>query len=55
MGLQMGRIDHQLIGLPALGSQGSEDLVEHPEPAPSDEAVVDRLGWPVFGRRVTYS
>src|SRR3546814_8729654 len=53
MGLQMGRIDHQLIRLPTLGSQRSEYLVEHAEPAPSDEAVVDRLGWAVFGRRVT--
>src|SRR3546814_19873712 len=53
MGLQMGRIDHQLIRLPTLGSPRSEYLVEHAEPAPSDEAVVDRLGWAVFGRRVT--
>jgi len=44
MSLQIGRIYHQLIGLAALRCQRRENLVEHTEPAPTDEAVVDRLG-----------
>ena len=43
MRLQMRRADHQLIRLAALGRQCRKDLVEHPQPTPSDEAVVDRL------------
>lgn len=43
MSLQVGGVDHQCIGLAALGRQSGEDLVEHPKPAPADEAIVDRL------------
>ena len=53
MGLQMGRVDHESIGFPALGNQGGENLVKHAKPTPSDEAVIDRLGRPIFGRRIT--
>jgi len=52
MRLQMRRIDHQLIRFPACRRERREDLVEHAEPAPADEAFVDRLGWPILCRRV---
>lgn len=39
----MGSVDHQLIGLAALGCQFGEDAVEHAKAAPPDEAVVDGL------------
>ena len=52
MRFQIGRIYHQLIGLAALRCQRRENLVEHTQAAPMDEAVVDRLGWPVLGRRI---
>ena len=48
----MGGIDHQPIGLPALGSELGEDPVEHAQAAPADEAVVDRLVRPIVGRRI---
>jgi hypothetical protein len=43
MGFQMGSIDHQLIRLAALGGQFSQDPIEDAEPAPADEAIIDRL------------
>jgi hypothetical protein len=52
MRLQVGCIDHQLVRLPALRRERCEDLVEHAEPAPADEAVVDRLRRPILNRRV---
>lgn len=39
----MGRVDHQLVGLAALGRQRGEYPVEYAEPAPPDEAIIDRL------------
>src|SRR3546814_5322409 len=48
----LGRIDHQLIRLTALCRKAREDLVEYTQPAPADEAVVDRLWWTVFRRRI---
>ena len=52
MRLQMRCVDHQLVGLAALGGKGCEDAVEHAHPAPADEAVVDRfvrtvIGWSI--------
>ena len=52
MGLEMGRVDHHRVGRAAVGCQGGEDPVEHPDPAPADEAVVERLRRPVDGGRV---
>lgn len=49
----MGGVDHELIGLPALGCQLAKDAVEHPQTAPADEAVVDRLVRTIGGRRIT--
>ena len=53
MRLQMGGVDHQLIGLAALCRQFGEYPVEYAEAAPADEAVVDRLVGTVFAGRVT--
>jgi hypothetical protein len=39
----MGRIDHQLVWLPALRRERCEDIVEHAEPAPADETVSNHL------------
>jgi hypothetical protein len=52
MRLQIGRNYHQLIGLAVLRCQRRENLVEHTEPPPTDEAVVDRLERPVLARRI---
>lgn len=52
MRLQVGSIDHQLIGLPALGGELSEDAVEHIQAAPADEAVVDCFVRTISGRRI---
>jgi hypothetical protein len=48
----MGGIDHEPIGLPALGSEFGEDAVEHAQAAPADEPVVDRLVRAIGGRRI---
>lgn len=52
MSLEVRGLDHQPIRAVALGRQFGEDPVGYAEPAPADEAVVDRLGWPVGGGRV---
>ncbi|NWK96262.1 hypothetical protein DM806_11425 [Sphingobium lactosutens] len=41
----MRRIDHQLVRLAALRRKGGENLVEHPEPAPPDEAIIKGMMW----------
>lgn len=46
----MGRIDHQLVLLSTLGSQRGKDLVEHAQPTPADEPIVDRLVRPILAR-----
>lgn len=45
----MGRVDHRLV----QRREACEYLVEHAKPAPADKAVVDCLGRPAFGRRIT--
>jgi hypothetical protein len=52
MRLQMCGVDHDPLSLAALARQFGEDLVEHAQPAPADEPVVDRLVRPVFPRRI---
>jgi hypothetical protein len=52
VGLEVGRVDHQLIGLAALTRQGGEEFVEHPQPAPADEAIIDRLVRTIVLRRI---
>ena len=50
MRLEVGGVDHQPVGLAALGRQLGEDPVEHAEAAPANEPVIDRLVRPVAGR-----
>jgi len=50
--LQVGGVDHQLLGSAALDRQRREDLVKHAEAASADEPVVDRLVRTVAGRRI---
>lgn len=51
MGLEVRRVDHDPVGLSGTSGQFGKDPVEHPEPAPAHEPVVDRLVWPItFGR-----
>src|SRR5947209_6395963 len=52
MRLQMRGVDHDPLRLAAFGRQCGEYLVEHTQPAPTDEAVIDRLMRTVFLRRV---
>src|SRR3546814_7639998 len=47
--LQVGGIDHQLVGLAGPRRQCREDLVEHAKPAPTNETVIHRLERPVLG------
>ena len=47
MRLQMGGVDHDLLGIAAAFGKFDEDAPEHAHLAPSDEPVVDCLVWPV--------
>jgi hypothetical protein len=38
----MGRVDHDPIRLARLARQLGEDAVEQAQPAPADEAIIDR-------------
>ena len=50
MRFQMRGINHQhIIGITGSGKRG-EYLVEHTHTAPANEAVIDRLVWPVSCR-----
>ena len=40
MRLEVSGVDHQLIGLAALGRERGEDLVEHAKSAPAHEPVL---------------
>ena len=53
MGFQMSSVDHQLLWLAPFRSQLGQNPVEHAEPAPPDEAVVDRLVRAILLRSVT--
>jgi hypothetical protein len=39
--LEVGAVDHQPFRHAGLRHQGVEDAVEHAEPAPADEAIID--------------
>ncbi len=52
MRLQMRGIDHQARWLASLARQFGEYLVEHTEPAPAHEPVIDRLVRAIAGRRI---
>lgn len=49
----MGGIDHELIGLCALGGELGKDAVEESQAAPADEPVVDRLVRAITSRRIS--
>ena len=53
MCLEVGRIDHDPLRFSGLARQFDKDAVEHPQAAPADEAVVDRLVRSVSARRIT--
>ena len=52
MGLQMGSVDHEPLGLPGLAGEVCEDPVEHAHPTPADKPVVDRLVWTIVPWRI---
>jgi hypothetical protein len=52
MGFEVGGVDHQPLRLRALARQLREDAIEHAQPAPPHEAVVDRLVRAVGRRRI---
>jgi hypothetical protein len=45
-------VDHQALGRTGLGGERSEDAVEDVQPAPADEAIVERLVGALGRRRV---
>lgn len=51
--LEMGGVDQDFLGIAATFGKFNEDAPEHAQLAPSDEAVVDCLVWPVAWRNVT--
>ena len=55
MRLEMRGVDHQAIRTVAIARQFGKDPVEYAEPAPADEAVVDRLRRPVRRRHIAPS
>jgi hypothetical protein len=48
VGFQMGGVDHQLLGIAEFSGQFGQNPVEYAEPAPADEAIVDRLVRTIF-------
>jgi len=48
----MRGVDHDPLRLGAVARQRGENLVEHAQPAPADEAVVDCLVRAIVARRV---
>ena len=52
MRLEVGCVDHDPVRLAAAACQSLEDAVEHAQPAPSNEPVVQRLVRPVRRRRI---
>jgi Major Facilitator Superfamily len=53
MRLEVGRIDHQPVGLSTLSSEFGEYPAEHAQTASADEAVEDRLIRTVVFRRIS--
>lgn len=52
MRLEVSGVDHELVGLAALGGELGEDAIEHTQTAPADKAVVDRIVRTISGRRI---
>lgn len=53
MRFEIGGIDHQIVRFAALRGQFRQDAVEHTQPTPADEAVVDGLVRTVVGRDIS--
>jgi len=53
MRFQMGRVDHQYIGLITLPRQFDQDTGEHTLAAPTHPSVVQRLWWAIFTRCIS--
>jgi hypothetical protein len=49
---QVGRIDHDRLGILPLGGHRSEHLCKHTQSAPSYPSVIKRLRWTIFGGRI---
>ncbi len=52
MRLEVGGVDHDLLGISATFGKFNEDAAENAHLAPADEPVVDCLVWPVAWRNV---
>src|ERR1700722_12802585 len=52
MRLEMRGVDHHSLGLAALVRQRCENLVEHPQAAPTNKPIVDRLVRTILRRGV---
>jgi hypothetical protein len=50
--LEVGRVDHQPFGLGPSWGQFGEDPIEHAQPAPADEATLDRFVRSVILQRI---
>jgi hypothetical protein len=50
--LEVSGIDHQLVGTATLCHQLGQDTIEHAQPAPADETVVDSLVRTIAGRSI---
>jgi len=52
MGLEIGRIHHRQLGVPAFTGQFHQDAGKDPQPASAHPAVIKRLGWTMGPRRI---
>lgn len=52
MRLEMGRVDHEPLGLAGFACPLRENLVEHAKTAPAHEPIIDRLVRPVVAGRI---
>ena len=52
MRLEMGRVDHEPLGLAGFACPLRESLVEHAKTAPAHEPIIDRLVRPVVAERI---
>ena len=52
MGLKVGCVDHDDLGIAPLGGQFGQDARKDAQTAPPHPAVIKRLGWTIFGRRI---
>ena len=53
MGLKVGCVDHDDLGIAPLGGQFGQDARENAKAAPPHPAVIKRLVRAIFGGRIT--